>query len=63
MISLRFLLLVTAICLASGVKAQSQLRDSEVLFFHYCENTSGLYKTPPLSDPEAQILCLNLNNS
>lgn len=51
-----------AICLASGVKAQSQLKNSEALFFHYCDNTAGSDVVRPISDPQAWILILKVKD-
>lgn len=55
----RLLFLVMAICLASGVRAQF---NSEILFFHYCENSLGNTDVKPLSNPEAIILICRFKN-
>lgn len=59
--SKRFLLLVMAICLASGVKAQSLVYNSDVLFFHFFEDTRD-GQMPSLSSPEARIFIIRIKD-
>ena len=48
-----------AICLAIGVRAQ--IRNSEVLFFHYYDDTADGNKEP-ITNPEAKIQIIRIKN-
>ena len=56
----RLLFLVMAICLASGVKAQSRVINSKPLFFHHYEFQNE--KKPPITNPESGILIIRIKN-
>lgn len=57
----KILFLVMTICLASGVKAQSRVYNSDVLFFHFCEDTRD-GQMPSLSSPEARIFIIRIKD-
>lgn len=56
----RLLFLVMAICLSSGVKAQSRIFNSKILFFHHYEFENE--KKPPITNPESGIMIIRINN-
>ena len=57
----RLLFLIMAICLANGVRAQGRVYNSEVLFFHYYENTKDGAQ-PSITNPGAQIRVIRVKN-